>query len=174
MSRGKIKDITGKRFGKLVVVEMTEKRVNRHVVWRCVCDCGNECFVRSTVLTTGRTKSCGCNLNKARKNIGNIRRTHGRSSEKIYFIWQGMRKRCSKEYHKNYKDYGGRGISVCNEWNDSFENFFDYVSQLEHYGEEGYSLDRIDNNGNYEPGNVKWSTQKEQCNNRRHKQKRKE
>lgn len=78
-----------------------------------------------------------------------------------------MRNRCFKTSHKNYKDYGGRGITVCKEWNESFQAFYDYVSQLPHFGEEGYSLDRIDNDGNYEPSNVKWSTWNEQANNRR-------
>jgi hypothetical protein len=100
---------------------------------------------------------------------GKSRITHHKSSEKIYLAWQGMRSRCFKRYNKSYKYYGGRGITVCDEWNNSFQAFYDYVSQLPHFGEKGYSLDRIDNDGNYEPNNVRWATQKEQCNNRRRK-----
>lgn len=164
MSRGKIKDLTGVRFGRLVVLSKTNERVHRHVVWRCKCDCGNECTIPSSSLTSGRTQSCGCLLQEAR---GVSRITHHMSNEKIYAVWQGMRKRCFSTYHKNYESYGGRGITVCQEWNESFEAFYDYVSQLPHFGEKGYSLDRINNDGNYEPGNVRWATAKVQANNRR-------
>lgn len=164
MARGIIKDITGQRFGRLVVISKTDQRICRHVVWKCICDCGNECFVPSNSLRLGKKRSCGC-LEIESRGIGRI--THHMSDQKIYKNWQGMRKRCLKTYHKNYKDYGGRGIKVCEEWNESFQAFFDYVSQLPHFGEEGYSLDRINNDGNYEPGNVRWATHKEQSNNRR-------
>lgn len=164
VSRGKIKDLTGQRYGRLVVMSKTEERVHRHVVWKCVCDCGNECFVPSNALSTGRTQSCGCLMKESR---GVSRITHHMSNEKIYAVWQGMRKRCFSTYHKNYDSYGARGITVCREWNESFEAFYDYVSQLPHFGEPGYSLDRINNDGNYEPGNVRWATQKEQMNNTR-------
>ena len=165
LSRGKIKDHTNERFGRLLVLTQTNERTSsRHVVWKCLCDCGNECFVSSNSLVTRKTRSCGC-LERESRGIGRI--THHMSNTKIYKTWQGMRNRCFKAYHKNFKDYGGRGITVCDEWNNDFQIFFDYVSQLPHFGEEGYSLDRINNDGNYEPNNVKWSTQKEQANNRR-------
>lgn len=164
VSRGKIKDLTGRRFGRLVVLEKTDERKHRHVVWKCVCDCGNECFVPSNALSAGRTQSCGCLMKESR---GVSRITHHMSNEKIYAAWQGMRKRCFSTYHKNYDSYGGRGITVCREWDESFEAFYAYVSQLPHFGEPGYSLDRINNDGNYEPGNVRWATQKEQMNNTR-------
>ena len=89
------------------------------------------------------------------------------SNEKIYRTWQGMKQRCFQQTHKSFKHYGGRGITVCEEWKNSFQAFYEYVSQLPHFGEKGYSIDRINNEGNYEPGNVKWSTQKEQISNRR-------
>ena len=93
--------------------------------------------------------------------------THGMSKTSLYNAWRGMRSRCSLQTCRSYKDYGNRGIQVCEEWKNDFQAFYDYVSQLPHFGEKGYSLDRINNEGNYEPGNVKWSTSKEQANNRR-------
>lgn len=163
-NKGKIKDLTGQRFGRLTVIAKTDKRIYRHVVWECLCDCGNKHFVPSNSLIGGKTKSCGCFMEESR---GISRTKHHMSNEKIYSVWQGMRKRCFSKYNKNYEDYGGRGITVCDEWNNSFQSFYDYVSKLAHFGEEGYSLDRINNDGNYEPGNVRWATQKEQVNNAR-------
>lgn len=93
--------------------------------------------------------------------------THGMSEMPLYNVWRGMRSRCFLKTSKSYKNYGGRGIKVCDEWKENFQAFYDYVSQLPHFEEKGYSLDRIDNDGNYEPDNVKWSTRKEQANNRR-------
>ena len=156
--------MTGQRFGRLTVVGQTEERQHRHVVWECHCDCGNTCFVMSSSLIHGSTKSCGCFMSEAR---GVSRTTHHMSHEKIYLLWQGMKQRCFYQNNKAFKYYGGRGITVCDEWKDNFQAFYDYVSKLPHYGEKGYSLDRINNDGNYEPGNVKWSTQTEQLMNRR-------
>lgn len=93
--------------------------------------------------------------------------THGMRKTKIYKTWVNMKARCYYEKDKRYKDYGLRGIAVCEEWKNDFMAFYNHVSQLENYGVDGYTLDRIDNNGNYEPGNVKWSTIYEQIHNRR-------
>ena len=93
--------------------------------------------------------------------------THGFKGTNIYNTWCNMKQRCNNKNYFQYEYYGGRGITVCDEWQNSFEAFYEHVSQLPHYGEEGYSLDRINNDGNYEPGNVRWATRKEQMNNRR-------
>ena len=95
---------------------------------------------------------------------------HGGKGTRLYRIWLNMKNRCYNPRTPRFHDYGGRGITVCDEWKDNFQAFYDYVSQLSHYGEEGYTLDRINNEGNYEPGNVRWATKKEQASNRRRRQ----
>lgn len=96
-----------------------------------------------------------------------MRRTHGMSGTKIYCRWFDIKRRCNDERCAGYEDYGGRGIKVCDEWKNDFSAFYDYVSKLPHFGEEGRSIDRINNDGNYEPGNVRWATTTEQLRNRR-------
>ena len=116
MRKGAAKDLTGQRFGRLVVVSETQERSDRCVVWKCLCDCGNEHYVVSRSLVSGRTRSCGCLMNETR---GVARTTHHMSDTKLYYRWQAIKKRCNCENHKNYSDYGGRGISVCDEWMNS-------------------------------------------------------
>ena len=161
---GNIKDLAGQRFGRLLVIEQDGRDNHRNIRWKCKCDCGNFKSITSGHLVSGRTKSCGCYMEESRNTRGI---THGMSETPLYNIWRGMRSRCYLNTSGSYQDYGGRGIAVCEEWKDDFQAFYDYVSQLPHFGEKGYSLDRINNDGNYEPGNVKWSTRKEQANNRR-------
>lgn len=91
---------------------------------------------------------------------------HGHSGERIYIIWKDMKQRCNYTKHIHYKSYGGKGIKVCDEWNKDFLSFYDCVSKLPHYNEKGYTLDRINSNGNYEPNNVRWASAKEQARNR--------
>lgn len=165
-----VKDITGQRFGRLTAIKKTNTRMNGSVVWECQCDCGNIALIPSGRLVNGRTQSCGCFRTESASAIaktGNNRRTHGMKRTKIYYIWCAMKERCSSPKNQGFKNYGARCITVCQEWQDSFEAFYDHVSQLPHFGEPGYSLDRINNDGNYEPGNVKWSTRTEQNQNRR-------
>lgn len=100
------------------------------------------------------------------KRVGN-HRTHGMTGSKIYRTWAHIKGRCYKETDKQYKDYGARGITMCTEWKNSFTVFYDYVSKLPNFNVHGYSLDRINNNGNYEPNNVRWADSKTQNNNKR-------
>lgn len=150
-------DLIGNKYGMLTPYE--------YVVgskWKCKCDCGNETIVSTCRLTTGRTKSCGCLKHKG------YHYTHRLGKPKTYSHWYNIKSRCLNPNHPRYSDWGGRGITVCDEWKDDFKAFHDYVSQLPHFGEEGYiSLDRIDNDGNYEPGNVRWGTALIQNNNKR-------
>ncbi|MBQ4495407.1 MAG: hypothetical protein II968_06525 [Selenomonadaceae bacterium] len=158
-----VKDLTGQRFGRLTVLEYAGMK-RRCAQWKCQCDCGNEIITDGCSLRRGRTKSCGC-LNKEMF-LQRVTK-HNMSDTWIYKTWGGMKARCENSANGRYYDYGGRGITVCDEWRDDFQAFFDYVSKLDHFGEEGYTLDRIDNDGNYEPGNVRWATDAEQRGNKR-------
>lgn len=155
-----LKDLTGMKFGRLTVIELIPKRSSDcQTVWKCRCDCGNICIVKSGNLNSGNTKSCGCIKSE---NAAKLKFSHGMQGTKIYRIWQGMKNRCFNPNTKGYKNYGGRGISIYPAWIDDFQAFYDYVSTLENFGKEGYSLDRIDNNGNYEPNNLRWADAKTQ------------
>lgn len=160
---GKRIDLAGQRFGRLTAIEFTGTR-KKQSYWRCRCDCGAICIVSSGHLRSGHTQSCGC---IQKENTSKARATHKMAQTKIYQTWFDMKRRCLDVNRSNFGRYGGRGITICDEWRDNFQAFFDYVSKLEHYGEKGYSLDRIDNSRGYEVGNVRWATAKEQSRNRR-------
>jgi hypothetical protein len=160
---GKIIDLTGQQFGRLRVVEFLRINQHRKAVWRCLCSCGNTTEVTRGCLRDGYTKSCGCvqqELLLQRNTKHGFGKRGGRHP--LYPLWLDMRNRCNNPKDRCYKNYGGRGIKVCERW-DKFENF------LADMGDRppGMKLERINNNGNYEPTNCKWATQKVQMNNTR-------
>lgn len=152
--------LVGQVFGRLTVIGEAERNKYSHIQWYCECSCGKTTTVPTSCLTSGNTASCGCYGDECR--LVNSR-THGMRQEKVYTNWCQMIARCTDKNSTSYSNYGGRGITVCDRWL-RFKNFFEDMGNRPF---NGASIDRVNNEGNYEPGNCKWSTSAEQARNRR-------
>lgn len=158
---GKFVDLTGQRFGRLVVIERAQN-ASSGAAWLCQCTCGAHAIVSSNMLRTGRTKSCGCLAREATKLRST---THGGSYTRLYHIWSGMRQRCHNSKSPAFNNYGGRGITVCPEWLHDFEIFQKWA--LSHGYRDDLTIDRINNDKGYSPDNCRWATYSTQRKNQR-------
>ena len=165
---GKLIDLTGKKFNRLTVLEKAYRKNNKNY-WRCICDCGKEVFVDAQKIRNWHTKSCGCykyEMNKERLS------KHKLSKTRLYVLYRSILQRCYWEKTEHYSNYGGRGITVCDEWLNDFKSFYDwayangYKEEKLPSGTNKWTIDRIDNDKGYSPDNCRFVTMKEQCLNR--------
>lgn len=161
MSAMKYEDLTGRKFHRLEVISNAGTNKHGAQMWNCLCECGSFTCVPSQNLKSGNTKSCGC---WKRNTVKTASITHGQAQTRIYRIWNNMKQRCQNPNIPQYKQYGARGIRVCEEW-QQFEPFFQWATANGYT--EHLSIDRINNDGDYAPDNCRWATSKEQAHNTR-------
>ena len=154
-------DLTANKYDRLTVIKRSGT-IGKHPSWLCLCTCGNQKIIRGDHLRYGLIRSCGCLEEENRKDGANYK--HGGSDSRLYTIWSGMKKRCDNKNSHAYQNYGGRGIKVCTEWND-FSIFQKWA--LSNGYSDDLSIDRVNNDGNYEPNNCRWASSKTQAENRR-------
>ena len=152
----------GERFGRLEVLYQIGAKKNGAKIYHCICDCGNTNDVVGAELRRGHVQSCGCLFKEVQ--LKTVTK-HGKSGISLHSVWSDMKRRCANENRKEYRNYGGRGITVCDEWKNDFQAFYDWAMSNGYH--EGLSIDRINVNGNYEPSNCRWATKKMQDNNKR-------
>ncbi len=164
MARGNMKDLSGAQFGYLLAIEPAGRAKDRHVIWKCVCECGNITYVSSNNLTGGTTKSCGC---MKAEMIREANTKHGfrlyRSMPRIYKTWLNMKDRCKNPNNKDFYLYGGKGIKVCKEWDEDFHSFHKWA--VSNGYDDSLEIDRIDSNDNYKPENCRWANDLQQSRN---------
>lgn len=149
-------NITGQKFGRLTAIKPCGKTSGGNVLWLCECDCGNKTTAPTQHLKSGNTKSCGClNSELASKRFTKT----GESNHRLYRIWRNMKRRCYDNTFKAYKNYGGKGVLICDDWLKSFENFYKWA--ISNGYKDNLTIDRINVNGNYDPNNCQWITRSE-------------
>lgn len=158
------KDLTNQRFGKLVVIKEVGRNKDNRVIWLCKCDCGKYHETLGKYLLSGETTSCGCRRTQILLNEAERLKTHGLTNTRIHNIWLAMKGRCNNPNNSSYKNYGGRGIKVCEEWND-FITFYNW--SMNNGYDDSLTIDRINVDGNYEPQNCTWADSITQANNTR-------
>lgn len=168
---GKFDDLTGRKFNRLLVLERADDKIEfdgrRRVAWLCLCDCGNKHITTTFLLKSGKVKSCGClKVEKIQERCVK----HGGCSDRLYKVWTDMKKRCYNPHYKQYNDYGGRGIRICNEWLNDYSAFREFAmkngyDETAKFGD--CTIDRIDVDGDYCPGNCRFVDMKTQNANKR-------